>query len=297
MSGCYDLHSHSRCSDGSLSPAELVRHARACGVDVLALTDHDTTAGIAEAREAALECGMGLVPGVEISVTWVQRVIHVLGLGIDADCATLQEGLTRLREVRQVRARAIADKLARCGIPGALEAAETYAGAGGVGRNHLARFLVEQGCARDMQRAFKRYLGRTGSCYVASEWASLEEAVAWIRAAGGVAVVAHPTRYAMTRSVMRRFLREFTAAGGGGIEVVSSSHNEQQARLMADYAHEFGLCASVGSDFHSTDNGWTVPGRLAALPRDCEPVWTRWPADAITQPVNTSADGARLLVQ
>ncbi|MCC6302726.1 MAG: PHP domain-containing protein [Gammaproteobacteria bacterium] len=278
MGVCYDLHSHSRCSDGALSPAELVRHARACGVDVLALTDHDTTAGIAEARAAARDSGLCLIAGVEISVTWAQRVIHIVGLDIDPRCAGLQAGLAGLRWVRRERARHIADRLARCGIPGALEAAEVYAGAEVIGRNHFARFLVERGYVRDAKRAFKRYLGRGGSCHVASEWAGLAEAVAWIRAAGGIAVVAHPTRYAMSRGVMRRFLEEFTAAGGGGIEVVSGRHDVQQARMLAAYAREFGLCASVGSDFHAPENSWTVPGRLAALPPGCEPVWARWPA-------------------
>lgn len=280
MGVCHDLHSHSRCSDGSLSPAELVRHARACGVDVLALTDHDTTAGVAEARAAARESGMRLIAGVEISVTWAQRVIHVVGLDIDTRCAELQAGLTGLRAERRERAQRIADRLARCGIPGALEAAEAYAGAEVIGRNHFARFLVERGYVRDAKRAFKRYLGHGGSCHVASEWAGLAEAVAWIRAAGGIAVVAHPARYAMSRSVMRCFLGEFTAAGGGGIEVVSGSHDVQQACLLAAYAREFGLCASAGSDFHAPENGWTVPGRLAALPPGCEPVWARWAAPA-----------------
>jgi predicted metal-dependent phosphoesterase TrpH len=271
-----DLHSHSRYSDGTLTPAALVRHARASGVDVLALTDHDTTAGIGEAQAAAREAGVRLIPGVEISVTWAQRVIHIVGLGIDPRCAHLQEGLARLGEVRRERARLIAERLAKCGVPGALAGASAIAGDGAVGRNHFARFLVEQGYARDAQRAFKRYLGRGGSAYVASEWAGLDEAVGWIRAAGGVAVVAHPARYAMTRSVMRRFLQEFIAAGGGAIEVVSSSHDAQQARMMAGFAREYGLCASAGSDFHTPENGWTVPGRLDALPPDCEPVWKRW---------------------
>jgi predicted metal-dependent phosphoesterase TrpH len=278
VSACFDLHSHSRYSDGTLTPAALVRHARASGVDVLALTDHDTTAGIAEAQVAAQEAGLDLIPGVEISVTWAQRVIHIVGLGIDPQCVRLQEGLSRLAEVRRVRARLIAERLAKCGVPGALEGAAMHAGDAAVGRNHFARFLVEKGYARDAQRAFNRYLGRGGSCYVASEWARLDEAVGWITAAGGVAVVAHPARYAMTRSVMRRFLQEFAAAGGGAIEVVSSSHDAGQARMMAAYAREFDLCASAGSDFHAPENGWTVPGRLAALPPGCEPVWNRWRA-------------------
>lgn len=277
MASCFDLHSHSHYSDGILSPLELVRHARSCGVDVLALTDHDTTAGIVEAQAAAGASGIRLIPGVEISVTWSQRVLHIVGLGIDIRCEPLQEGLRRLGEVRLERTRRIADKLEKCGIPGALDAAAASAVEGGVvGRNHFARFLVETGHARDEQRAFKRYLGRGGSCYVACEWARLEEAVAWIQAAGGDAVVAHPSRYAMTRAVMRRFLGEFAASGGSGIEVVSSSHDAHQARIMAAYAREFGLCASVGSDFHTPEHSWTVPGRLHALPPGCEPIWKRW---------------------
>lgn len=276
MAACVDLHSHSHYSDGTLAPDALVRHARASGVDVLALTDHDTTAGIAEAQAAAREAGLRLIPGVEISVTWTQRVIHIVGLGIDPLCERLQAGLVRLGAVRQERARLIAERLAKCGIPGALAGAAQQAGGGVVGRNHFARFLVERGYARDAQRAFRRYLGRGGSCHVASEWARLDEAVEWIRAAGGVAVVAHPARYAMTRGVMRRLLQEFVAAGGGAIEVVSSSHDAQQARMMAAYAREFALCGSAGSDFHAPEHAWTVPGRLAALPPGCEPVWRRW---------------------
>jgi hypothetical protein len=276
VAACVDLHSHSHYSDGTLAPAALVRHARASGVDVLALTDHDTTAGIAEAQAAAREAGLRLIPGVEISVTWTQRVIHIVGLGIDPLCERLQAGLVRLGAVRQERARLIAERLAKCGIPGALAGAAQQAGGGVVGRNHFARFLVERGYARDAQRAFRRYLGRGGSCHVASEWARLDEAVEWIRAAGGVAVVAHPARYAMTRGVMRRLLQEFVAAGGGAIEVVSSSHDAQQARMMAAYAREFALCGSAGSDFHAPEHAWTVPGRLAALPPGCEPVWRRW---------------------
>jgi predicted metal-dependent phosphoesterase TrpH len=276
MSGGIDLHSHSRYSDGSLPPAELVRHARACGVEVLALTDHDTTAGIAEAAAAAREAGLTLIPGVEISVTWERRVIHIVGLGIDVHCAHLQRGLAGLAERRRERARQIAARLEKCGIPAALTAAERYADGGVIGRNHFARLLVEQGYAPDMQRAFKRYLGRGGSCHVAGEWAALAEAVTWVRAAGGEAVVAHPARYGMTRGVMRRFLQEFVAAGGRGIEVISGSHDAEQARAMAVYARDFGLYASAGSDFHSPENAWTMPGRLGPLPPGCEPIWGRW---------------------
>lgn len=272
---CYDLHSHSTCSDGALSPTELVERARERGVDVLALTDHDTTGGLAEAFDAAGAAGITLVPGVEISVSWSGRLIHIVGLGIDAGNDTLQGGLETLRQKRDERAVKISEKLEKAGISGSLAGARAQAGGGVLGRGHFARFLVEQGHVRDFRRAFKRYLGRGGRCHVSCEWASLEQAVAWITAAGGNAVVAHPARYGLSGTVMQRFLEAFKAAGGTGIEVLSSSHSPAQARRMAAYACEHGLYASVGSDFHQP-GGWAEIGALAALPADCTPIWAAW---------------------
>lgn len=280
-STCYDLHSHSTCSDGALAPNQLVWRARAHGVDVLALTDHDTTEGLAEAGEAARAAGLTLIPGVEISVTWSGRVVHILGLGVDTGCPALRAGLDGLRRKRDERAHRISEKLDRAGIPGSLEGARAHAGGDALGRTHFARFLVDQGHARDLRRAFKRYLGRGGRCYVACEWADLEEAIAWITGAGGDAVVAHPARYQMGATVMRRFLGQFKSAGGVGMEVISSSHPPPQASAMAAYAREFGFYASAGSDFHAP-GGWAELGVLAALPEDCEPIWSRrgWPRGA-----------------
>lgn len=271
----YDLHSHSTCSDGALAPAQLVSRASGQGVDILALTDHDTTAGLGEALAAADGAGIILVPGVEVSVSWAGRVVHILGLGIDAESAPLRRGLEKLRRTRVERADKISKKLANAGISGSLEGAGQFAVDGALGRNHFARFLVEQGHARDLQHAFKRYLGRGGRCYVPCMWAALEEAVSWITVAGGDAVVAHPARYRMSATVMRRFLRQFRSAGGAGMEVVSSSHNPSQVRAMAAYAREFGLCGSAGSDFHAP-GGWAELGTLAPLPGECVPIWAHW---------------------
>lgn len=273
----FDLHSHSHHSDGVLSPAALVRRARENGVDVLALTDHDSTAGLAEARLAAVEAGLELVDGVEISVTWRERLLHVVALGIDPDSPALAAGLAAQRAIRVERSERIAGKFDRAGIPDSLAGAIAQAGDAAPGRNHFARFLVEQGYARDTQQAFKRWLGHGGSCHVPSRWAALDEVLEWIRAAGGEAVLAHPLRYGMTRTALRRLLAEFRTAGGGAIEVVSGRQPPEQTRMLAGFAHEFGLRASVGSDFHAPGAKWAELGQASPLPEECVPVWLEWP--------------------
>ncbi len=274
---CYDLHCHSHHSDGVLSPTELVRRARDNGVDVLALTDHDSTAGLAEARRAAGEAGIGLVDGVELSVSWRAQLIHVVALGIDPDDPGLAAGLAGQRAIRVERSERIATRFDRLGITGSLEGAIAQAGDAAPGRNHFARFLVEQGYARDTQQAFKRWLGRGGSCHVPSSWAALDEALDWVRSAGGEAVLAHPLRYGMSRSALKRFLVEFREAGGQAIEVVSGRQTPEQTRKLAALAAEFGLRASSGSDFHAPGAQWSELGRASPLPDGCVPVWRDGP--------------------
>ncbi len=272
----HDLHSHSWASDGLLSPAQVVRRAAARGVEVLALTDHDTTAGLGEAARAAEEAGVRLVPGVEISVTWHRRTIHIVGLGIDPECPALAAGLERLCERRRARARAIDARLARHGIEGAYEGARRRAAGAVIGRGHLARFLVEAGHVTGFDEAFKRYLGRGRVGFAPGEWVGLAEAVGWIRAAGGQAVIAHPARYRLTSAKLRELIREFRACGGEGIEVVSSAHSREEVNAMTGHARRFGLLASCGSDFHDPANRWADLGRMPALPAGCEPVWRGW---------------------
>lgn len=272
----YDLHSHSTASDGTLAPAELVRRAHAQGVDVLALTDHDVTDGIAEATKSAQELGLRLVPGVEISITWNGATIHIVGLNIDTQHAGLQAGLASLRAKRNERAEEIARRLAKHGIKGALAGAQAYASGPILSRTHFARFLVEQGHAKDMRQVFKKFLVHNRPGHVAGEWVSLEDAVGWIRAAGGQAVIAHPARYRISASRLRQFIEDFKDCGGEALEVVSGSHSAGDMQGMAQHAKRFELLASAGSDYHGPEQPWLELGKLPPLPEACTPVWATW---------------------
>jgi hypothetical protein len=276
MSALIDLHTHSTASDGSLAPEELVARAAAAGVEVLALTDHDTTAGVAAATQAAGELGLVLIPGVEVSVTWGGRTIHVLGLGVDPENPALQEGLARLVDYRHWRAEEIARRLAAEGIDGAHAGAAAFARGRSIGRTHFARFLVSRGHAGDLREVFKRFLVRGKPGHVPGEWAALDEAVGWIRTAGGRAVIAHPARYGLTRTKLNRLVGELKEAGGVGIEVVSGSHSRDDVLNFGRYARERGLLASAGSDYHGPEAGWMGLGRLPPLPAGCTPIWADW---------------------
>lgn len=270
-----DLHSHSLCSDGLLTPTDLVSRARDKGVDVLALTDHDTIAGLEEARRAADELDLTLVPGVEVSVTWNKRVIHVVGLWVDPASRALCDGLNWQSETRASRAREMGRRLEAVGVKEAYERARDMAAGGNVTRTHFGRLLVADGIVATQNQAFDKYLGQGKPGWVKSAWASLEQALAWISGAGGRAVIAHPSRYKMTHAMMRELLREFREGGGDGLEVVVSGLDGNQIRHYADLANRFEMSASRGSDFHSPDFAWIELGRLPALPTDVEPVWRR----------------------
>lgn len=278
MSLRYDLHCHSLASDGSLAPAELVRAAHAAGVGVLALTDHDTTDGLAEAADAARALDLTLVNGAEISVTWQAQTVHVLGLGLDTGNATLQAGLAGLRTFRDWRAEEMGRRLARAGIDGAWPGARALAQGRIVSRTHFARYLVAQGHASCVREVFRQYLVSNKPGFVAGQWAALEDALSWIRAAGGIAVIAHPARYNMSASKLRRLIGEFRELGGGAMEVVSGSHTRDNVAAMAAVCQREGLLASCGSDYHGPDNCWIRLGQLPDLPTGCTPVWEseRW---------------------
>ena len=279
MSLHYDLHSHSIASDGSLSPVELVTAAHGAGVDVLALTDHDTLDGLWDAVRTARALGLQLVPGVEMSVSWPSQTFHVLGLGVDPGCKTLQAGLAGLREFRQWRAEEIGRRLARAGIGGCYTGARALARGNIVGRTHFAQHLVAAGHARSVREVFRRFLVNNKPGYVSGQWARLETALEWIHAAGGLAVIAHPARYRMTSSKLRRLVDEFRACGGAGIEVVSGSHSRDNITAMASLCSNENMLASCGSDYHGPQNPWIKLGQLPALPAGCKPVWEsdRWP--------------------
>lgn len=273
----YDLHTHTCYSDGTLTPAALVARAHAAGVKVLALTDHDVTAGIDLARAAAQACDIALIAGVEISVSWKRQTLHVLGLGVDTADASLQAGLAQLRATRDVRAQDIDARLARHGVLGAYQGAKVFANGPIISRTHFAQHLVATGVAPDMRKAFKHYLAKGAPGYAPVEWVALETAVAWIRAAGGQAVLAHPARYKLSATQLRALLNEFRACGGAGIEVVSGSHSRDDALRFAHHAQTFELLASAGSDYHGPENAWMEVGRLPNLPDGCTPIWRDWP--------------------
>lgn len=269
----YDLHCHSAYSDGVLTPTALVERAAARGVDVLALTDHDELGGLPEATAAARDYGVTLLAGVEISVSWAGQTLHVVGLNVDTRAAALVGGLNEIRSGRDARAQRIADELAAAGIPGALEGARRYAkNPQLLSRTHFARFLVEAGHARDTSAVFRRYLveGRPG--YVPHRWATLEDAIGWIRAAGGVAVLAHPGRYKLPLWQREELLERFKALGGQAVEVVTGSHAPDEYVYWARTAQRHGLLASTGSDFHAPQEGCDLGG-VPALPHGCTPVW------------------------
>jgi predicted metal-dependent phosphoesterase TrpH len=276
MNGQFDLHSHSAYSDGTLTPTELVTRAAAAGVGALALTDHDVTAGLDEAQIAADQVGLILIPGVEISVSWYGRTIHVVGLNVDRTNATLQTGLARLRQRRDERGREIGRRLAARGLDGAHEGASALSRGPIISRTHFARHLVETGHARDMGQAFRRYLSKGRPGYVSVQWATLGEAVDWIRDAGGQAVIAHPARYKLGSKRMQSLLEEFRDCGGIGVEVVCGSHSEDDSLRFARLAGRLGLRASTGSDYHGPEQTWIALGKLPPLPAGCVPIWQDW---------------------
>lgn len=278
----YDLHCHSTVSDGLLTPTDLVARAAERGVRVLALTDHDDLDGLAEARAAAQQHGLRLINGVEISVSWRSHTLHIVGLNVDPNYPPLAGGVAEVRRGRGERARLMAESLARSGIGGALEGAYRFASNPEmIGRTHFARFLVESGRCKDVKSVFRNYLVKGKPGYVTHQWAALKDVIGWIRGSGGVAVLAHPGRYVsgkkpMGRSTLRELIAEFAELGGQAIEVVSGSHTPAQYAEFGRIAHEFGLLASCGSDFHAPHESFRDLGRLPDLPLDCRPVWEAW---------------------
>jgi predicted metal-dependent phosphoesterase TrpH len=272
-----DLHCHSTISDGLLTPTQLVERAAARGVDILALTDHDDVGGLAEARAAAMEKNIILVNGVEISVDWRGQTIHIVGLGINPEHPDLVRGLASIRDGRLVRARNIAAQLDKFGIHGSFEGACRNAGEGRLlGRMHFARFLVQQGHARDAKAVFKKYLVKGKPGYAPHQWVPLSDAVDWIRGSGGRAVIAHPGRYKLSKKALDELLEEFRVLGGEAIEVITGSHTPEQSLLFARHSQRLGLLASRGSDFHGPGESYFDLGRMPALPAICRPVWHDW---------------------
>ncbi len=283
----FDCHNHSTYSDGLLRPKDLVELAKKSGCDAVALTDHDNTGGLAEAAAAALEANIRFICGVELSVSWPGQpqtsetvdispiTIHVVGLGIDPDNSALMAGIASIRHGRLDRARQMGASLSKMGINGIFEEAFALAeNKDMISRTHFARAMVARGLAKNVGAVFGKYLTPGKPGFTAHQWANLRDAIHWITSAGGVAVLAHPGRYKLSKQEMRALLTEFRDAGGAAIEVVTGSHEKHQYAEYATYAREFGFMASRGSDFHGPDESRWQPGALPPLPTDLTPVWS-----------------------
>ncbi len=278
----YDLHSHTTASDGALTPSALVARAVAMGVDVLAITDHDTVAGLEEAGRAAGGLALTLVPGVEISTQWQNHEIHIVGLGFDVGHPAISALLSSQREKRLARARTIAQRLEHAGIADAWAGANRFAEDQLVTRGHFARYLVSIGAADTVAKVFKKYLSKGKPGYVPPQWCTIPEAIHAVQQAGGQAVVAHPGRYQLSAKWLKRLLDDFADAGGDGMEVALCQQSPQEKTILAGYARERGLLVSQGSDFHQPCD-WIELGRKLWLPGGVEPIWRDWPITRRTE--------------
>ena len=279
--GRIDLHSHTHCSDGSLSPQTLIDRAVNYQIAALAITDHDTVEGFDIAQEYILEkkIPIKLISGIEISTTWQGFEIHIVGLNIDVQSPVLQQLIAQQQQARETRAVSIGEKLAKCGFPDAYNDAKELAKEGSITRAHFAKVLYQQGHVSTMQKAFDQYLGKKGRiiqrAYVKPSWCSIEQAVEVIHSAGGTAVMAHPIRYDLSAKWLRRLIVYFKECHGNGLEVVLPQMNPQQRQTMLNYCLEYDLHASMGSDFHQPTK-WSDLGRNLILPDGAKPVWSLW---------------------
>jgi predicted metal-dependent phosphoesterase TrpH len=269
-----DLHCHSHFSDGTLSPRDLVALAHKAGITDLALTDHDTLDGLPEARLAANEVGLNLINGIELSCTWDKQLIHIVGLNVDPNNSVLKAGVVQNKQRRVDRAEAMFEDFEQHDIFLREAVTELIRDRGVPTRPHFAQALVDQGYAKDKKQAFKRYLVRGKPGYIPMLWPDVEQIGSWITAAGGIGVLAHPNRYKLTRTKLSRLLSDMLQAGIQGMEVSTSTTDKQQSAMLADLATQFGLYASVGSDFHSTDQPWARLGGAVDLSKELNPVWS-----------------------
>lgn len=269
----YDLHTHTLCSDGELSAQQLLDHAQARGVTALSITDHDTVLAYSQLEQAASK-NMLLIPGIEFSATWQKMSVHIVGLNISPGHTAIQEGVLRQQQARRLRAEKIAERLERAGLANALAGAQQLAGAAEVARPHFARYMVQSGFSKSVEQAFRKHLGAGKAGDIKTWWPGMAEAIHWIRESGGVAVLAHPHKYRLTRSKLISLLDDFLLAGGQGMEVLSGPQDKNQTAQLRDLSVQKGLLASMGSDFHSPKTGWCYPGMHTQMPAACRPVWS-----------------------
>jgi 3',5'-nucleoside bisphosphate phosphatase len=269
----FDLHCHSYFSDGFLSPEMLVLRAKEHEVDVLALTDHDTIAGLVLAQQAADECGIRFINGIEFSSRWGKGGVHIVGLGLNLESQTLKSAIDQQHQARRSRAEQIGARLAKLGFVDALESAQLLAGEALVGRPHFAQYLINSGAVNNINSAFKKYLGAGKPADVKYEWPDMSTVINWIHSASGVAVLAHPSKYELTRVKMCALIKDFKAQGGDALEVISGNQATAMTQDLARIASANNLFASCGSDFHSPQQPWQELGNFQRLPETCKPVW------------------------
>lgn len=277
-----DLHSHTNCSDGALTPKELIERAVNFQIDVLAITDHDSVKGLDSAKQTILDQNipLTLINGIEISTQWQGFEIHIVGLNIDPEHTQLQSLISAQQQRREDRAKTMGEKLEKCGFSDVYSQAKAMAGDGSITRAHFARVLLHRGIVSKMQSAFDKYIGKGKRAYVNPNWCTIDEAVATIHAAGGVAVMAHPIRYDLTAKWLRRLIVDFKAAQGDGLEVVLPQMNNEQRKIMLNYCSEYDLHASMGSDFHQPSR-WSDLGRNLIMPEQAKPIWQLWQSEGI----------------
>lgn len=279
--GRIDLHSHTNCSDGGLSPQVLIDRAVNYQMNVLAITDHDTVAGIEIAKRYIEEndIALTLINGIEISCAWQGFEIHIVGLNVDTTNEQLKTLIITQQQAREERALMMGEKLAKCGFPNVYDDAKALAGDGSITRAHFAKVLYQQGHVSTMQKAFDKYIGKKGSkgqnAYVKPNWCDIETAIEVIHGANGSAVMAHPIRYDLTAKWLRRLIEHFKVCNGDGLEVVLPQMNAKQRQTMLNYCNEYDLFSSLGSDFHHP-NRWSDIGKNLTLPDGAKSIWSQW---------------------
>jgi predicted metal-dependent phosphoesterase TrpH len=268
-----DLHCHTNISDGTLSPSELIALAVERDIDILSITDHDSIAAYESIKSPSK---LRIIPGIEFSSQWRKSGIHIVGLNLDLSSEAILHGVALQSRARRERGEKIAEKLSQLGFADSLEGAKSFTSGGEVGRPHFAQHLVSIGAVSNIQQAFKRYLGAGKAGDIKEQWSDMAAIIGWIRDAGGIAVLAHPTKYKMTRTKLGSLLSDFAAAGGEGMEVISGLQVPSVTRDMAALCNKYELLASVGSDFHAPNQHWAALGMVAPLPDQSTPVWSRW---------------------
>jgi len=271
----YDLHCHTNCSDGQLTPTQLVDRAIEMGVNALAITDHDTVAAFQHINIKE-NSSIKIIPGIEFSSSWQKINVHILGLNLKLDSASLKAGVKFQQAARSKRAAMIASKLDNLGFKGSLTGAANIAKNGNIGRPHFAQYLVDIGAVKDIEQAFKKYLGSGKPGDIKNFWADLPQIISWIKEAGGIAVLAHPKKYKLTRNKLKRLLDDFIQAGGEGMEVISGNQSPDITKDLANLCLEKKLLASCGSDFHRPGQPWAELGHIPILPVSCTPIWNNW---------------------